>query len=82
MAIEEQKLAFERLCTWVEAHLDEPIGWQELMRESGLEFQTIHQLFFKYASTSPMTWIRRRREIRSLAPVPPHPDSLLAGKSS
>lgn len=80
MAIEEQKLAFERLCAWIEAHLDEPIGWQELMRESGLEFQTIHQLFFKYASCSPMTWIRRRRETRSLAPAQPHPDSLLAGK--
>lgn len=80
MAIDEQKQAFERLCAWIEAHLDEPIGWQELMRESGLEFQTIHQLFFKFASNSPMTWIRRRREIRSLAPAQPHPDSLLAGK--
>jgi transcriptional regulator GlxA family with amidase domain len=80
MAIEEQKLAFERLCAWIEAHLDEPIGWQELMRESGLEFQTIHQLFFKYASSSPMTWIRRRRESRRLSPEPRNPDSLLASK--
>jgi methylphosphotriester-DNA--protein-cysteine methyltransferase len=76
-----QKQAFEQLCAWIEEHLDEPIGWQELMRESGLEFQLIHQLFFKYASTSPMTWIRRQRELRSLAPRPAGLPALLQGKS-
>lgn len=64
----EQKQAFERLCAWIETHLDEPIGWQEMMGESGLDFQTINVLFYRYRSTTPMTWIRRLREARSSGP--------------
>lgn len=65
----DQKQALDRLCTWIEAHLDEPIGWQELMRESGQDFKTIHQWFFRYTSMTPMTWIRRLRERRSRPPA-------------
>jgi transcriptional regulator GlxA family with amidase domain len=61
----EQKQAFDALCAWIEAHLDEPIGWQEMMRESGLDFQTINVLFYRHRSTTPMTWIRRLREARA-----------------
>jgi hypothetical protein len=38
------------------------------MQQSGLDHQTIKALFFKYASTTPMTWIRRHREARTTAP--------------
>ncbi len=82
LAIEEQKQVFHRLCTWIEEHLDEPIGWQELMRESGLEFQVIHQLFFQYTSTSPMTWIRRRRETRCLPELERNPSLRLGDPQS
>jgi methylphosphotriester-DNA--protein-cysteine methyltransferase len=56
---------FDSLCHWIDAHLSQPIGWQELMSQSHLDHQTIHALFFKYESTTPMTWIRRRREAQT-----------------
>jgi methylphosphotriester-DNA--protein-cysteine methyltransferase len=62
------KHEFEDLCAWIDAQIDEPLGWQELMQQSGLDHQTIKALFFKYASTTPMTWIRQRREARATAP--------------
>lgn len=59
------KYKFEDLCAWIDVQIDAPLGWQELMQHSGLDHQTINALFFKYASTTPMTWIRRRREARA-----------------
>ena len=64
----ELKHEFEDLCAWIDAQIDKPLGWQELMQRSGLDHQTIKALFFKYASTTPMTWIRQRRETRATAP--------------
>ena len=60
------KNELENLCQWIDEHLSQPIGWQELMAQSHLDHQTIHALFFKYESTTPMTWIRRRREAKSM----------------
>lgn len=64
----EQKQALDSLCTWIETHLDEPLGWQQMMGESGLDFQTINLLFYRHKSTTPMTWIRRLREARASRP--------------
>ena len=64
-----QKQQFEALCLWINAHLEEPIGWQQLMAQSGLEYQAIQALFFKFESTTPMTWIRHRREAQSSSSV-------------
>ena len=47
---------------WIDGHIGEPIGWQQIMAQSGLDFQTLQMLFFRYKSTTPMTWIRHRRE--------------------
>lgn len=66
--LSDLKQQFEELCVWIEARLDAQLGWQELMQQSGLDHQTINALFFKYASTTPMTWIRRRREARATVP--------------
>ena len=52
----------DQLCHWIDDHIEEAIGWQELMLQSGLDFQTINHLFFKHKNTTPMTWIRHRRE--------------------
>ena len=60
-----QKQLFDELCQWIDTHLAETIGWQQLMAQSGLQYQTIESLFYKYQSLTPMTWIRRRREGRS-----------------
>ncbi|MEK9802352.1 MAG: hypothetical protein VW475_02975, partial [Curvibacter sp.] len=57
-ALSDHRQTFDDLCAWIDAHLDEPIGWQELMGQSGLDHQTLNALFFKFLSTTPMAWIR------------------------
>lgn len=61
LALSDHQQTFEELCTWIDGHLHEPIGWQELMVQSGLDHQTLNALFFKFQSTTPMAWIRKRR---------------------
>lgn len=56
------KEQFEELCVWIDDHLQEQIGWSELMRESGHDHLSIQSSFAKYKATTPMTWIRKRRE--------------------
>jgi len=77
------KQKFEELCAWIDVQIDAPLGWQELMQQSGLDHQTINALFFKYASTTPMTWIRRRREAaRATAPRRALPATLAVQQES
>ena len=58
---QKQEKQFNDLTTWIQANLNEQIGWAELMSQSGLDHQTLQALFFKYKSTTPMTWIRLQR---------------------
>jgi AraC-like DNA-binding protein len=60
---EAQRKQFDELCVWIDAHIGEPIGWQQLMEQSGLDFQSLQTLFYRYKSSTAMTWIRHRREI-------------------
>jgi len=53
---------FEKLCTWIDEHIQEPIGWSELMHVSGFDHLSIQSYFAKYKATTPMTYIRKRRE--------------------
>ena len=53
---------FEKLCTWIDEHIQEQIGWSELMHESGFDHLSIQSSFAKYKATTPMTYIRKRRE--------------------
>jgi methylphosphotriester-DNA--protein-cysteine methyltransferase len=53
---------FEKLCTWIDEHIQEQIGWSELIHESGFDHLSIQSSFAKYKSTTPMTYIRKRRE--------------------
>lgn len=76
------KTELDKLCQWIDEHLSQPIGWQELMAQSQLDHQTIHALFFKYESTTPMTWIRRRREAHSVNSVNTVPQQLISKPES
>ncbi len=69
-ALSDHRQTFEDLCAWIDAHLDEPLGWQELMAQSGLDHQTLNALFFKFLSTTPMAWIRKRRGLGLAAAMP------------
>ena len=53
---------FEQLCAWIDEHIQEQIGWSELIHESGFDHLSIQSSFAKYKSTTPMTYIRKRRE--------------------
>jgi AraC-like DNA-binding protein len=50
-----------QLCQWIDAHIHEPIGWADLIRQSGLDHKLIIAGFNKHMATTPMTWIRQRR---------------------
>ena len=56
------KEQFDELCSWVDEHVQEQIGWSELIRESGFDHLSIQSSFAKYKATTPMTYIRKRRE--------------------
>jgi len=51
-----------QLCNWIEAHINETIGWADLTRQSGMDHKGLMASFNKYKATTPMTWIRERRE--------------------
>lgn len=58
----EQARRMLELCIWIDAHIHESIGWSELMAQSGMDHQELQAAFAKHHFTTPMTWIRKRRE--------------------
>ena len=52
----------EQLCHWIDAHINETIGWADLTRQSGMDHKGLMTSFYKHKATTPMTWIRQRRE--------------------
>lgn len=58
----EQSQRLVSLCIWIDAHIHESIGWSELMKQSGMDHQELQNAFAKQHLTTPMTWIRKRRE--------------------
>jgi len=58
-----QPVPLAALLHWIDQHLWETLGWPELMRASGLDHPALLALFNKHLDTTPMTWIRKRREL-------------------
>ncbi|MDP3701981.1 MAG: hypothetical protein Q8R72_13870 [Hylemonella sp.] len=82
LSLSDHRQTLDELCHWIDEHLHEPLGWQELMAQSGLDHQTLNALFYKFQSSTPMAWIRKRRELR-LGPVlaaPPRSLRLVASR--
>ena len=70
--ITQQKL--ENLLIWIDEHIQDPIGWTELVAHTGFDHRIIQNLFFKYKAMTPITWIRKRREeLRSYSAPTIHP---------
>jgi AraC-like DNA-binding protein len=68
-----QRVQFDELCQWIDLHLDEQLGWQELMAHTGWDYQTIQTLFYRHKCTTAMTWIRLRRQMHnSVTDMLPH----------
>ena len=57
---------FLALCNWIDQQIDRSISWTELSEYSGADHVELQAAFAKYKSTTPMTWIRKRRQELSL----------------
>ncbi|WP_395667515.1 hypothetical protein [Rhodoferax sp.] len=64
---QDQREQLDALCDWIDRHIDQPIGWQELIAQTGWDYQEIQTVFYRYKCTTAMTWIRLRREMRTSA---------------
>jgi AraC-like DNA-binding protein len=68
------------LCAWIDEHIADPVGWTDLMTQTGKDHKTLLASFVKHKATTPMTWIRQQRQtlssIRSTLPRYIHNASL------
>ena len=61
--LQGSQLQLENLCAWIDEHIEQPIRWPELTLQSGLSYQALQSLFWRWKVTTLMTWIRQRRTI-------------------
>jgi AraC-like DNA-binding protein len=70
------------ICIWIDENIDSDIGWKELASRSDLSHSDLQFLFGKCKHTTPMTYIRQRREESKKAkPIFTMRHSFLANKS-
>ena len=61
------------LCAWIDEHIAEPIGWTDLVAQTGKDHKTLLASFAKHKFTTPMTWIRQQRQTqKSIRSTLPH----------
>ncbi len=66
----EQKV--NQLCAWIESNCANPIGFEELTKQSGFDVNELMTLFGVYKKTTPMGYVRFCREMakrKALAPT-------------
>ena len=59
---EDNKKLLDEICAWIDNNIETNIGWTELCKASELNHKELQILFDEYQHTSPMTYIRKRRE--------------------
>jgi transcriptional regulator GlxA family with amidase domain len=52
----------DALCVWIAENCDNPIGWAQLSKESGLTHQELISLFQIHKRQTPMAYIMNVRE--------------------
>jgi transcriptional regulator GlxA family with amidase domain len=57
----EQKI--NQLCAWIEVNCANPIGFEELTKQSGFDVNELMTLFGIYKKTTPMGYVRFCREM-------------------
>jgi len=50
-----------KVCALIDLHLAEEVGWDRLVRVSGLPVARLQYLFAHHLKTTPMMYIRQRR---------------------
>ena len=56
------KQLLDELCIYISNNTHNNIGWAELVAQSKLSHTQLQYLFNKHLQTTPMTYIRKRRE--------------------
>ena len=51
------------LCFWIDTNIDTKFGLKELIEKTNLSNSDLQYLFEKYKQTTPMTYIRDKRDI-------------------
>jgi AraC-like DNA-binding protein len=77
--------SIDDLCLWIDAHINQQINWIDLINESGLDHLTLQSEFSKNKLMTPMTWIRKRKEVLTginLSSVAPNRYASLLAHSS
>jgi len=59
--VENLKL-LDELCLWIDKNLDSSISINDLVEQTKLSNKDLQYLFEKYKQTTPMTYIRMKRE--------------------
>ncbi len=62
LAEDDKVKIVEELCIWIDQNLQATLGLRELVEKSQLSTLELQYLFEKYKQTTPMTYIRRKRE--------------------
>jgi transcriptional regulator GlxA family with amidase domain len=59
---EDNQILLVEICAWIDKNIETNIGWGVLSEASELNHKELQILFEKYLQTSPMTYIRKRKE--------------------
>jgi len=59
----ENRRLLDELCFWIDSHIDTKFGIKELVEKTNLSISDLQYLFEKYKQTTPMTYIRHKRNI-------------------
>jgi len=62
LAEDDRVKIVDELCIWIDQNLQATLGLRELVEKSQLSTLELQYLFEKYKQTTPMTYIRRKRE--------------------
>lgn len=59
---EDNQILLVEICAWIDKNIETNIGWGVLSEASELNHKELQILFERYLQTSPMTYIRKRKE--------------------
>ena len=60
---QETEEKINQLCVWIEQNCANPIGFEDLTRQSGFDVNELMTLFGVYKKTTPMGFVRFCREM-------------------
>ena len=59
---EDNKMLLAEVCVWIDKNIETDIGWAALCEASELNHKQLQYLFDKHMQTTPMTYVRMRKQ--------------------